>query len=114
VWKKNNLSQSYQEQEYHRPDRSTNQRSDQSVKGQLQKARQRAPNQGAYDSYDHIDDQTGSFPFHNSFSQETGYNPYYQESDQGFNLQIYSHVFLLPHYCVLLDEQSLQIIYTFI
>jgi hypothetical protein len=76
------------------------------VKGQLQKAQQKAPNEGAYDSYDQIDDQTDSSSFHDSFGQKTSYKSYYQESDQGLNLHTYSHVLLLPHYSVLLDEQN--------
>jgi len=82
------------------------------VKGQLQKAQQKAPNEGAYDSYDQIDDQTGSSSFHNLFGQETSHKSYYQESDQGLNLHTYSHFLLLPHYCVLLVEQNTVSSYT--
>jgi len=65
------------------------------VKGQLQEAEKKAPDEGAYDSYDQIDDQTGSSSFYNLFGQKTGDKSYYQEPNQGLNLHIYSHVFLL-------------------
>jgi hypothetical protein len=65
------------------------------VKGQFQEAEKKAPDEGAYDSYDQIDDQTGSSSFYNLFGQKAGHKSYYQEPYQGLNWHIYSHVFLL-------------------
>jgi hypothetical protein len=93
--KEHHPDQSEQDQEYNRPERSADQRSDQSVKGQLQKAEKKAAYEGAYDSYHQIDDQTGSSSSYNLFGQKPGDESYYQEPNQGFNLHIYSHVFLL-------------------
>jgi hypothetical protein len=93
--KEHNLDQSEQEQEYHRPERRSNQGSDESVKGQPQEAEQKAPDEGAYDSYDQIDDQAGPSSFDDSFGQKTGDKTYDQEPDQGLNWHIDSHVFLL-------------------
>jgi hypothetical protein len=65
------------------------------VKGQLQEAEQKAPDEGAYDSYNQIDYQTGSSSSYNLFGQETGDKSYYQEPNQGLNCHVDSHVFLL-------------------
>jgi len=64
------------------------------MKGQLQEAEKKAPDEGAYDSYDQIDDQTGSSSFYDLFGQKTRDKSYYQEPDQWLNWHIYSHVFL--------------------
>jgi hypothetical protein len=76
------------------------------VKGQPQEAEKKAPDEGTYDSYNQIDNQTGPSSSYDSFGQETGDKSYDQEPNQGFNRHIDSHVFLLPHYCVLLDKQT--------
>jgi hypothetical protein len=65
------------------------------VKRQPQEAEKKAPHEGTYDSYDQIDDQTGSSSFYNLFGQKTGDKSYYQAPYQGLNLHIYSHLFLL-------------------
>jgi hypothetical protein len=52
------------------------------VKRQPQEAEQKAPDQGAYDSYNQIDNQTGSSSSYNLFGQKTGYKSYYQEPYQ--------------------------------
>jgi hypothetical protein len=93
--KEHSVDQSEQDQEYHRPKRRANQDSYESMKGQLQEAEQKAPDESAYDAYDQIDDQAGSSSFYNLFGQKTGDNSYYQEPNQGLNCHIDSHVFLL-------------------
>jgi hypothetical protein len=52
------------------------------VKRQPQEAEQKAPDQGAYDSYNQIDNQTGSSSSYNLFGQKTGDKSYYQEPYQ--------------------------------
>jgi hypothetical protein len=100
--KEHDLGQSEQDQEHHRPERRTNQGPDEPVKGQLQETEQKAPDEGSYDSYDQIDNQTGSSSSYNLFGQKTRDKSYYQEPDQGLNWHIDSHVFLLRQ---LLQEQ---------
>ena len=53
------------------------------MKGQLQEAEKKAPDERAYDSYDQIDDQTGSSSFYNLFGQKTGDKSYYQNPING-------------------------------
>jgi hypothetical protein len=93
--KEQNPAQSDQEQEYHRPERSANQGSDESVKRHFQEAEEEAPYKGAYGPYDKIDNQTGSSAPYNLFGQKTGEKSYYQEPNQWLNCYVYSHVFLL-------------------
>jgi hypothetical protein len=64
-------------------------------KGQPQEPEQKAPDEGAHDSYNQVDNQTGPSSSYNLFSQKTGDKPYYQEPYQGLNWHIDSHVFLL-------------------
>jgi len=75
------------------------------VKGQLQEAQQKAPDEGAYDSYNQIDYQTGSSSSYNLFGQKTGDKSYYQEPNQGLNWHIDSHVLLLKQ---LVEKQRLS------
>jgi hypothetical protein len=89
------LDESEHEQEYHRPECRTNQGPDESVKGQPQEAEQKAPDEGAYDTYDHIDYQTGPSASCNLFGNKTGDKSYYQEPNQWLYWHIDSHVFLL-------------------
>src|SRR5208283_2713875 len=86
--KEHNLDQSEQEKEYHRPERRTNQESDESVKGQLEEAEQKAPEESAYDSYNQINNQTGSSSSYNLFGQKTRDKTYYQEPNQGLNCHV--------------------------
>jgi hypothetical protein len=72
------------------------------VKRQPQEAEQKAPNEGAYESYKQIDNQTGSSSSYNLFGQKTGDKHYYREPNQRLNWHIDSHVFLLRQ---LLQEQ---------
>ena len=53
------------------------------MKGQLQEAEQKAPDEGAYDSYNQIDNQTGSSSSYNLFGEKTGDKSYYQNPIKG-------------------------------
>ena len=53
------------------------------MKGQLEEAEQKASNERAYDSYNQIDNQTGSSSSYNLFGQKTGDKSYYQNPIKG-------------------------------
>ena len=53
------------------------------MKGQLEEAEQKAPEESAYDSYNQINNQTGSSSSYNLFGQETGDKSYYQNPIKG-------------------------------
>jgi hypothetical protein len=51
-------------------------------KGQPQEAEQKAPEEGAYDSYNKVDNQTCPSSAYNLFGQKTSDKSYYQEPYQ--------------------------------